>query len=114
MAAHRCSDCGLDYPVAIAACEICGRRLDWDGTVTAASDWREQVALVRAASRLRENEEQRIVSWRLQQLLAAGYDLEAAEPLAARYQGADQIDLHQAVDLIAHGCTPLIAAAILL
>jgi hypothetical protein len=49
-------------------------------------------------------------AWRLEQLLRAGYQLEHAEQLARR----DDIDLHQAVELVDAGCAPALAASILL
>lgn len=50
-----------------------------------------------------------VVGWRLEQLLQAGYDRHDAGQLARR----TDVDLHQAVDLIGHGCPPELAAAIL-
>lgn len=49
-------------------------------------------------------------AWRLEQLLTAGYSVELAEKLAA----ARDVDLHQALDLVSQGCTPGLAAEILL
>lgn len=53
---------------------------------------------------------ERVDQWRLAQLLDAGYPVELADQIASRHA----IDLHQAVDLIAKGCTPQMAADILL
>ena len=57
-----------------------------------------------------ETEQERIERWRLEELERAGYDSEAAAAVAAR----QDIDLHQAVDLVRGGCPPEIALAILL
>lgn len=50
-----------------------------------------------------------VVSWRLEQLLAAGFDPELAEDLA-RECG---VDLHQLLELVARGSAPELAARIL-
>ena len=55
------------------------------------------------------NERAKVESWRLHVLIEAGYPL----PLAERLAGSE-VDLHQAVDLIALGCSPETAADILL
>ena len=55
------------------------------------------------------SERAKVESWRLHVLIEAGYPL----PLAERIAGSD-VDLHQAVDLLALGCSPEIAAEILL
>jgi hypothetical protein len=55
------------------------------------------------------NERNKVESWRLHVLIEAGYPLMLAERLA----GSDA-DLHQAVDLVGRGCTPEVAANILL
>lgn len=48
-------------------------------------------------------------SWRLHVLIQAGYPLPLAEKIA--YSSAD---LHRAVDLVKAGCSPLLAAEIVL
>lgn len=53
----------------------------------------------------------RVEDWRLHVLVEAGYPVDLAEQLARE---ARDVDLHQAVDLVAGGCTPQLAAAILL
>jgi hypothetical protein len=50
-----------------------------------------------------------VLSWRLHVLLDAGADIRSAEKLAA-----SEVDLHEAVELIKQGCSPEIAARILL
>ena len=54
-------------------------------------------------------ESERIVAWRLTQLVRAGYDDESAVELAL----AD-VDLHSAVDLLERGCPQQAALRILL
>lgn len=60
--------------------------------------------------RFGDTEADRVESWRLGELLTAGYPLEHAERIAAR----DDIDLHQAEQLIREGCPHELAARILL
>ena len=57
-----------------------------------------------------QTETERVERWRLEELLRAGYEDDAARELAAR----PDIDLHAAVDLVQRGCPPNIAARILL
>ncbi len=57
-----------------------------------------------------ETEEQRIESWRMEALERGGYDRRAAAILACR----KDVDLHQALGLIANGCSPELALRILL
>ena len=57
-----------------------------------------------------ESEEERVVDWREEELLRAGYPPVAARRLARRHD----IDLHKAVDLLRAGCDPKLAARILL
>jgi hypothetical protein len=58
---------------------------------------------------IHESERAKVESWRLHVLIEAGYPL----PLAERVAASDA-DLHQAVGLVAAGCTPETAAEILL
>jgi hypothetical protein len=60
--------------------------------------------------RFGDTEADRVESWRLGELLAAGYPLEEAEQIAAR----EDIDLHQAQQLIRNGCPHETASRILL
>ncbi len=55
------------------------------------------------------DERLKVQSWRLHVLIAAGYPIELAERVA----GSDA-DLHDAVELVEQGCTPEVAAQILL
>jgi hypothetical protein len=57
-----------------------------------------------------DTDAERIVRWRLEELEHAGYGQIAALAIAV---DAD-IDLHLAVDLLRRGCTPALAARILL
>jgi hypothetical protein len=56
------------------------------------------------------DEGHQVECWRLQILIEAGYSLALAEQLAPR---AD-VDLHQAVEIVAAGCAHELAAEILL
>jgi hypothetical protein len=56
-----------------------------------------------------DSERSKVESWRLHVLIQAGYPL----PLAERLAGSNA-DLHVAVDLVRAGCTPDVAAEILL
>ena len=56
-----------------------------------------------------ESEQSKVESWRLHVLIEAGYPLALAERLAG-----SPADLHRAVDLVVRGCSPEVAAAILL
>lgn len=51
----------------------------------------------------------RVLGWRLERLVAAGYDGEAALALALDHL----VDLHEAVRLVARGCPPETAFRIL-
>jgi hypothetical protein len=55
-------------------------------------------------------EEHKVTTWRLDVLFAAGYDLALATEIACR----NDVDLHQAVELVRRGCPPALAARILL
>ena len=55
------------------------------------------------------SESSKVESWRLHVLMEAGYPLPLAEKIAH-----SAADLHHAVDLVTQGCTPEIAAEILI
>jgi hypothetical protein len=57
----------------------------------------------------RERERDEVTSWRVERLLAAGYDGEAALVLALDRD----VDLHRAVSLLERGCPQDTALAIL-
>ncbi len=61
-------------------------------------------------SSVRIAEPLRVVCWRLSQLRDAGYSERSAFLLATR----TEIDLHRAVEMVAHGCPELTALQILL
>jgi hypothetical protein len=65
---------------------------------------------VEEAVREIETEEERVLRWRQDELLRAGYDGRLAMKLALRRH----VDLHVAVDLVRRGCPPHTAAQILL
>lgn len=56
-----------------------------------------------------QNERAKVEGWRLHVLIEAGYPLPLAERVAQ-----SEVDLHYAVELVEHGCTPEVAARILL
>jgi hypothetical protein len=55
-------------------------------------------------------EAERVLAWRLEELQRAGY----APLIARRLARKMTVDLHLAVDLVRRGCTPDVAAKILL
>ncbi|HEX2112661.1 MAG TPA: hypothetical protein VHF67_14030 [Gaiellaceae bacterium] len=58
----------------------------------------------------RETEAERVLEWRLNELIRVGYDRAAAWEIAAR----SEVDLHLAVELARGGCSPDLALRILL
>jgi ABC-type phosphate/phosphonate transport system substrate-binding protein len=56
------------------------------------------------------DETELVEAWRAEQLELAGFGAAAAAELAARHD----VDLHGAVEMLAHGCTPELALKILL
>jgi hypothetical protein len=50
-----------------------------------------------------------VVEWRLERLLAAGFD----RPLATALAADCRVDLHRIIELVERGCTPPLAARIL-
>jgi len=59
---------------------------------------------------IEETELERVVRWRAERLESAGYELDAALEIAAR----PDVDLHQAIALLEQGCSPEVAARILI
>ena len=57
-----------------------------------------------------ETESERVMRWRREKLLRAGYD----DRLAVKLALGRQVDLHVAIDLVRRGCPPETAAQILL
>jgi hypothetical protein len=62
------------------------------------------------AVRETETEADRVLRWRVDELVRAGY----TERLALRLASRRHVDLHQAVELLARGCPPETAARILI
>ena len=56
-----------------------------------------------------DGETAKVTGWRLHVLIEAGYPYELAERIAA-----SDVDLHRAVELVSHGCSPDVAEKILL
>ena len=56
-----------------------------------------------------QSERDKVASWRLHQLIEAGYPVHLAERLAH-----SEADLHRAVELVRSGCDARVAAEILL
>lgn len=56
------------------------------------------------------DETELVEAWRAEQLELAGYGAAAAAELAARHD----VDLHGAVEMLKHGCSPELALKILL
>jgi hypothetical protein len=56
-----------------------------------------------------ETEEERVIGWRAEELLRAGYDNGTALELAL----LPYVDLHSAIDLLRRGCPPATAVRIL-
>ena len=56
-----------------------------------------------------QDERAKVQGWRLHVLIEAGYPIELAERIAD-----SEADLHEAVELVEQGCTPQIAAQIIL
>lgn len=57
-----------------------------------------------------ETEEERVFEWRLEELFRAGF----SDTLAVELASARDVDLHQALELVARGCPADTAARILL
>lgn len=58
----------------------------------------------------RDRQREKLVRWRLQELLSAGYDLDAAKRLADRFD----VDLRRACLIRSQGCSNELALEILL
>ncbi len=56
-----------------------------------------------------QSDRDRVASWRLHQLIEAGYPVHLAERLAH-----SEADLHRAIELLRSGCDATVAAEILL
>jgi hypothetical protein len=58
---------------------------------------------------LRSTEQELVERWRAEELERAGYSEDVAAELAMR----SDVDLHRAIELVARGCSPALAAEIL-
>jgi hypothetical protein len=59
---------------------------------------------------LSEHDADEVIRWRFSQLASSGYGIEDAVTLATHLD----VDLHRATDLVARGCPPRLALAILI
>jgi len=57
----------------------------------------------------KQQDAQAVVNWRRRELLDSGFP----RSLAARIARDERYDLHQLIELVAHGCSPALAARIL-
>ena len=103
MAARRCTWCARNWPLGTLACPQCGGET-WHSEADA-----DAPELAAAAVPVDESFGE-VEAWRLRRLLEAGYPTAEAHLLAA----VKDVDLHRAVDLVAAGCPPEMAARILL
>jgi len=67
-------------------------------------------AELRVVAAVEETDADGVLTWRYESLRRAGY----VPNDAVRLAHAREVDLHQAVDLLEHGCEPAIALRILL
>jgi hypothetical protein len=56
-----------------------------------------------------ETKNDNVIAWRRNQLVAAGFP----EPLARSFARDGRYDLHALIELVEHGCDPLLAMRIL-
>jgi hypothetical protein len=107
----RCSNCEINYPSHFMRCQVCDEGLSRLTGEEPDFDWQYNVHLARNGQPItaRTTAEQ-VEDWRLEQLLDAGYDIDAATNIAKRPW--HEVDLHQAVDVIRNGCPPELAAEI--
>lgn len=108
MAAHRCSLCAINFPTSVKRCHVCGTSLDYFENAVPAAEWEREVQL-RTVS-CGSDEELRVIGWRRDELVRAGYERKDAEILAERLD----VDLHHAKRLLRSGCAEPLAVEILL
>jgi len=65
--------------------------------------------MANAAYEIVETELERVERWRTSELIRVGFAGDDAVALAARFD----VDLHQAIELVEHGCPPELAVRIL-
>jgi hypothetical protein len=70
----------------------------------------EEITIAALDARMRWTEEERVLAWRIEGLMRAGYDRHSAIDLAER----PGVDLHLAQKLLAGGCPVRTAVRILL
>lgn len=66
------------------------------------------MAVAEAREQIASDEE--VVAWRYEQLVGSGYEPRQARRLARR----NEVDLHEAIELVGHGCPHELALSILL
>ena len=65
--------------------------------------------MANAAYEIVETELERVERWRTSELIRVGFAGDDAVALASRFD----VDLHQAIELVEHGCPPELAVRIL-
>lgn len=129
MSAWRCPNCQINYPynmmhVKCAACgtfnvldEKVGEHEDWAARVEKRQDELKKVEEA-ADQSIEEGESwggfEKVIGWRFSELVKAGYDPRTAKKMAAKHMGLEKVDLEEARQMVAAGCTPDMAADILL
>lgn len=108
MAAHRCSICSLNFPTSVKRCHVCGTSLDYFQNAVPADEWEREVQLRTLEHAGREDV--KVVGWRRDELIRAGYERRDAEIIAERLD----VDLRVAVSLLVRGCPEPLAVEILL
>lgn len=100
--------CSINFPTEVQRCHICGTSLDYFQNAVPSAEWEREVQL----RTLEEptGEDAKLIRWRREQLIGAGYERTDAEILAERLD----VDLHRAVWLLQHGCAEPLAVEILL
>jgi hypothetical protein len=96
MPARRCEECDIDFPPKTVRCEACSGPTAYYPGRAHDPDWEARVAQARGF----DDELARIVGWRCHVLLEAGCDPPTATEIAARFQGPEKIDTHDAIKLI--------------
>jgi hypothetical protein len=84
-------------------------RIGGDGRAASSDPLGKEANVTETQLQEREAAQEEILSWRLEQLMLAGYGPGEAKLLAQR----GDVDLHAATDLLRNGCPPELAVAIL-
>lgn len=106
MAAQRCSDCGLNYPLGYNLCQVCNLPLS-RMNADVHEDWQAQVAARLSEIHDPPTREQKVELWRLESALRLGYEVETAESIAAD----TEVDLNLLRVLVEKKSVPLELAA---